>query len=358
MAQTALQERPANVADFAAPAQQLPAAKPNLAVVQAPQYPPKLVKAVVAIRRAIDPVKKAGEVVFGTTRYNYPKSDDVLDAILPMLNEHGVIVQQSEISRTLFENERTLAITYAYTLIDEDGNVWPEQIIRTGLGMVRDSKGNVDDKAANKASTQSEKYFYIKFFNIRTSDAAQLDNDAVAAGDIATEKQIAAPKPPKPGSAQAKALEGPREVMANSAQAWADAFIGCIDTAESQAELDKWVELNASKLEKLEAHPQESKRVDDAINSRMALLKAGKQTAPKPPKPGAAAPKAPAMPNPAENAAAWIEWLKTKFEGFKSYDEGESYWNGTVEPTLDGLPQDVIEDAMSVWNKFESVWAP
>src|SRR5262249_42886075 len=135
-----------------------------------------LAGALMAIRREISPVAKEGENTFH--KYKYVKSEDVIDEVQPLLAKHGVMIIQSEVSRTLVNNEAILAITYDYTVINADGEVWPDRPMRTGLALARDQKGIVDDKASNKASTQSEKYFLIKFFGIRTSDAAQNDNDA------------------------------------------------------------------------------------------------------------------------------------------------------------------------------------
>jgi hypothetical protein len=139
-------------------------------------YPPALAAALMAVRRAVQPVAKEGLNAFHG--YKYPKAEDVVDEVIPLLAEAGLFIVQSEVSRTLFQEERTLAVTYEYIIFNGNGDVWPDRPQRTGLGMVRDGKGTVDDKAANKASTQSEKYFYIKFFGIRTSDAAQTDNDS------------------------------------------------------------------------------------------------------------------------------------------------------------------------------------
>src|SRR4051794_29409654 len=97
------------------------------------EYPAKITKAIMAIRRTIQPVAKAGEVSFGKTQYRYPKADDVMDEVIPLLATHGLIITQSEIKQVLFEAERMLAITYAYSVVHEDGDVWPERIERTGL---------------------------------------------------------------------------------------------------------------------------------------------------------------------------------------------------------------------------------
>jgi hypothetical protein len=162
------------------PEKRLPAVRseaPPTVPAQAPTplvYPRAIAGALMAVRREISPIAKEGENTFH--KYRYVKSEDVIDEVMPLLTRHGLMITQSELSRTMLD--RTLAVTYEYIITNAEGDVWPDRVTRTGLANVQDSKGINDDKAANKASTQSEKYFYIKFFGIRTSDAAQNDNDA------------------------------------------------------------------------------------------------------------------------------------------------------------------------------------
>lgn len=332
-----------------------PTSKGGLALVPPPAeqfvqpeprtYPPKIAKALVAIAKEFGPVAKDGFNTFH--KYNYQKWDDVLDRVSTLLPKYGLIISQSEIARSLFENDQMMSITYAFTIVNDEGEVWPDRPVWSAVARARDQKGVSDDKSANKCHTQAHKYFLLHTFNIKTKEAVEDEADSET-----PDKQITAPKPPKPGSAEAAALEGPREIDANGAGPWADAFIHAIESANA-AETDLWVEKNGGKLGKLHNFPNEHKRVADAIARR--------KMAPKPPRPGAAAAPAPTanpMPNPVEDAAGWIVWLATKFNGFTSYEEGELYWNEIVSPTLDGLPQSVQEDAMGVWNRFEEKYAP
>lgn len=150
-------------------------------------YPRAIAAALMAIRRDITPIPKEGENTFH--KYRYVKAEAVIDEIVPLLTKHGIMITQSEISRTTLD--RTLAVTYEYIITNSEGEVWPDRPVRTGMANVQDSKGIADDKASNKASTQSEKYFLIKFFGIRTSDAAQVDGD----GDEPPEPPADKPKP-------------------------------------------------------------------------------------------------------------------------------------------------------------------
>lgn len=342
-------ERPALVETPVAP-------KSNLAVFTPARgeaagiYPRTIAKAITAIRREINPVAKDGKVEFGQVKYRYPKSDDVLDEVLPLLAHHGLNIVQSEVKQVLFETERMLAITYQFTVFNEDAEVWPERPERTGLAWVRSSRGEIDDKASNKASTQAEKWFYIKFFGIRTSDAAQLDNDAI----VPDAEQTAKPKPPKPGSAEAAALDGPRAVPTNGLAAadWVTGFIKEMETSADAAEVNQWLAANKNTLDKLEAaqFKAENLRITEAIDAR---IKALSPKPPKPPKPEATEqkPAAPAVPDVTADPKGWITWLGEKMNGFDTYETGETYWNERVQ-ALD-LSFDVQEDAMGIWRNFE-----
>jgi hypothetical protein len=154
-----------------APQPKTPAAKP-----EPKHFPPRLAKALLAITREIGLIGKEGRNDF--QRYNYARWEDINDKLSPLLAEHGILIIQSETSRSLLEeNDKgsTLAIVYEFTIVNEHGEQWPP-ITWTAISRLRDQKGITDDKAAAKCHTQAEKYFCIKQFKIRTSDA--IDNDA------------------------------------------------------------------------------------------------------------------------------------------------------------------------------------
>lgn len=349
-AQTATIERP-QVAEFAPPP-----ARGNLAVVpppasQYPQaeattaYPPKIAKALVAIAREFGPVAKDGFNSFH--KYNYQKWEDVLDRVSTLLPKHGLIISQSEIARSLFENDQMMSVTYAFTIVNEDGDMWPDRPVWTAIARARDQKGIPDDKAINKAHTQAHKYFLLHTFNIKTKETLEADAD----GEVSDSP----PKPPKPGSAEAKALEGPRPITGTgpNPQDWADAFTAKIETAESSAEIDQWIEINKDTLDRLEGA---AAAIHAGVMAKVAARR--KALNPKPPKPGAANAAPPVepkktMPDPTAEPAAFIQYLTDKFAAFQTYEEGETYWNDTAEPTLDGLDVIVKEDAFGVWRKFE-----
>ena len=179
MNETAVKERAEAALDAAdvheAPTPQLPAVvqerKPRLpATRKAPQYPAAIAKAIIAISSEIGAITKEGLNTF--QNYRYAKWEDVNEKLSPLLASHGLVIVQSEINRSLLEeNDKgsVLAIIYHFTIVNSEGEQWPV-IEWTGIARLRDSKGTTDDKAATKCHTQAQKYFCVKQFSIRVSE--------------------------------------------------------------------------------------------------------------------------------------------------------------------------------------------
>lgn len=210
---------PNNLPAIAEPARQ--ERKPRLPKIAAgPQaFPAKIAKAVIAITKDIGIIQKDGVNSF--QKYKYTKWEDINDKLSPLLAEHGLIIVQSEISRDLLEKGdkgSVLAIVYHFTLVNEDGDSWPE-VEWTAIARLTDAKGTTDDKAASKCHTQAEKQFCIKQFKIRTDDFVDADQHQTLpkkdARDIYTKLQAE------------------------------------IDTAESRVELGTWAKNNAERIEVL-----------------------------------------------------------------------------------------------------------
>jgi ERF superfamily len=139
-------------------------------------YPPKLAKAIIAVTKEVGRIQKDGTNKY--QQYQYATWENIVDKLSPLLAEHAIIINQSEVSRNLIEdNEKgsTLAVVYNFTIVNDEGDCWPD-ITWTALCRLRDGKGVTDDKAAAKCHTQAEKYFCIKQFKIRTND--RIDSDA------------------------------------------------------------------------------------------------------------------------------------------------------------------------------------
>ena len=142
-----------------------------------PAFPPHIAKAIIAITNAIGVIEKRGENEF--QKYRYARWEDIAEVLSPLLAAHGLIIVQTELSRSLLEqNDKgsTLAIVYNFTIVNQDGEFWPP-VEWTGIARLRDQKGITDDKAALKCQTAAEKSFCIKQFKIRSSDEDVLDGE-------------------------------------------------------------------------------------------------------------------------------------------------------------------------------------
>lgn len=146
--------------------------------VSPPQYPISVGKAIIAVQKAIGVIAKGGTNTF--QKYNYVKSQDIIEQLSPILAENDLILVQSEVERSMIERNAqgsVLGVVYEFTAVHAStGESWPP-IRWTSLARMMSEKGVLDDKAAAKAHTQAEKYFVIKLFKIRTDDIVDSDAD-------------------------------------------------------------------------------------------------------------------------------------------------------------------------------------
>jgi hypothetical protein len=142
-------------------------------------YAASIAKAVLSVSREVGTIQREGFNSF--QKYKYTRWEDINERLSPLLQKHGLIIVQSEINRSLLEeNEQgsVLAIVYHFTLVNgETGEQWPP-IEWTGIARLRDAKGVSDDKAATKCHTQAEKFFCVKQFKIVTDDMSAEDRHA------------------------------------------------------------------------------------------------------------------------------------------------------------------------------------
>lgn len=180
MADTSVQEGTATELPPEAPVPQLPAIRqerrPRVpASPKPPSFPSSIAKAIIAVSRDIGEITKAGRNTF--QNYNYAKWEDVNEKLSPLLAQHGLVIVQSEQSRSLLEeNDKgsVLAIVYHFTIVNEAGEQWPP-VEWTGIARLRNAQGVTDDKAATKCHTQAEKYFCVKQFKIRVAEENPAD---------------------------------------------------------------------------------------------------------------------------------------------------------------------------------------
>lgn len=222
-------------------------------------YSPKMAKAILAITREIQPVQKAGENTFH--KYMYAKWEDILEQLSPLIAKHGLIIMQNEVSHGQFEGVTMIAHTYDFTIINEDGDVWPDRPMITSICKIKDSKGMVDDKASSKCHTQAQKYMMTSMFKIRTADMADADADV----DSQPRKR---PVPSPSGHV------APHKVVGGeTAKDWVDLFLPKIALAKTSDELDEWDKLNSVTIDRVqEKSIDDYNRLVDALNARHAAI--------------------------------------------------------------------------------------
>lgn len=206
-------------------------------------YSPAIAKALLAITRELQPVAKAGVNSFH--KYAYPKWEDVLEELGPKLAQHGLIIMQSEVAHGGFATD-LIEVTYEFTIIHENGDIWPDRPQWTAICKVRDSKGVLDDKAASKCHTQAEKYALMKLFKIRTRDMDADDHDNDTPRQSGSGKRLVPSSTGKLPPHEIKTVEG------DTTSTWASRFIEKIKGAESDDEIGQWDVANGHHLDRLQ----------------------------------------------------------------------------------------------------------
>lgn len=225
-------------------------------------YPPKIAKAILKITREISPVKKAGVNTFHS--YQYPKWEDVLDELGPKISEAGLIVQMDEVAHAGFQDGRMMEATFEFTIINEDGDFWPDKPRITQMCKLIDAKGTLDDKAASKAHTQAQKYFLMQLFKIRVRDMAEDDLDY-------DPKKHAAPKRRMvPTSTGKVAPHYVATVDGDTAKSWSMRFLEHFNKSETEDECGQWDKLNDGLLNALSSKaPDTFNAVVDAMTAKI-----------------------------------------------------------------------------------------
>jgi hypothetical protein len=308
----------------------------------------KIAQAISAVMSEIGVIGKDGRNEFH--RYDYARMEDILQRLTPLMARHGLVVFQTEIDRTMFDEDRAVAVRYAFTIVHSSGEVWPEHPVQTGLSRCRDSKGGFDDKSFNKAHTAARKYFLLALFQIPTGD----DDDADKGGNDAPPQRTApksrVPSPPPPPSAPAE----PHAFSAASTSDWAGKMLDYIAAAKTAAEVLQWDAVNRDNLKLLaKKDPARLKTVMKAMKERREELTPDEIVTAD----GEIllADAMPSLKGPPEEVRKWVI---AKLMTFKEYDKAEAFWNGTVAPTeSDWFPPD-WEDLLGVWRKLEQRLAP
>jgi hypothetical protein len=126
---------------------------------------PKIFKAIIAAKKEVDAVPKNGATdQRGGAKYDYRKFDDVIDAVAPLMDKHGLLVVPNVVDRheRQVDTKHFVTLTMRYTLYAEDGS----SIEASAVGEAFD----VGDKASTKAQTVALRIFYCTTFNIPYKD--------------------------------------------------------------------------------------------------------------------------------------------------------------------------------------------
>ena len=216
---------------------------PRLPAVSSPPKPPvrskadlpvtgfsKIAGAIAAVMKELTPVKKEGK--HEHFNFKYAKMQDLMQELTPLMGQHGLAIIPTELEKS-WVDKQYVSVRYAFTIIHESGEVWPERPEWTGMSLALTHKGGVDDKCLNKCATAARKYFLLALFNIPTADMDDADKGSSDA-PRQPPKPTVAPKP-VPG---AKPHALPHDGMEMSH--WVTLYIAYLSACASKEELVKW----------------------------------------------------------------------------------------------------------------------
>lgn len=326
---------PVNLPQEAIPAAVLAAAKSTEIHAPAPKpepklYPAKIAAAIIKITRDIGKITKRGENTFH--KYAYAKWEDILDELAPLIATHGLIIIPNEVHHNVMETIATIAITYEFTIINEDGDVWPDKPRQTQLCKIRDNKGVIDDKAASKCFTQAQKYMMLALFKIRTQDMADAD-----AGDDQPVRRKR-PVPSSTGKLPPSVIE---IVDGEHPSAWAKRFIEAIGKADTETEIDAWDAANDKIITKVQSvNIDIFNQIVDALNANHERVK---------PKAAKTEEKT-ALPVIEDDERDWIDGLDGAFSGCEDTDSLDAEHARLMEPQRGKVSQAAWQKAIDLYD--------
>lgn len=338
----------------------------------------KIAEAISAVMGEIGIVGKDGQNKF--QNYKYAKMEDILQKLTPLIAKNGLAIIQTELDRSMFDNDSVIAIRYGFTIVHKSGEVWPDRPVQTGASRCRDSKGGFDDKSLNKCHTAARKYFLLALFQIPTGDEDTDPDDS--------RPQQRAPVP-SPNGAAARATEvrqqqaplptTPQTIPTDglSVQAWAPRFIACLVNAKTLAELTEWEKMNTQTLDKVdEKAPLVYESIVKSFQKRQAELSTGAASGPKsdagapaavsPPTQvapaasalAAAAAKPAGIPDAATQPDEFLKWADAELAKVIDPHSLEVMYNDYIEPQAAGLLPPDTEELLGLWRKHEARLAP
>ena len=183
-------------------------------------------------------------------KYKYATASDLADALQHLLSETGLVVIPHQRSMEVMAEGALLAIEFEFLVSHVSGDTLDQRPVFTGISGLRNSKGGVDDKAANKCLTTAMKYFCLHMFKIPTVDYDDPDKDASPPAPPTTE-----PKPAKRQQAPAAAKPADTKPVPNKQQLaeWVERQIRTVlpNLVEKRGEegLSEWSAEYSAKIE-------------------------------------------------------------------------------------------------------------
>ena len=293
----------------------------------------QITAAVAKVMSEVGTIQKTGFNKFHG--YHYASMADVFHAVTPLMGRHGIMYTQSEIEVKPIENNR-LAVLYEFVFSHSSGESLPPMRF-TSLVMARDSKGNYDDKALNKAHSNARKYVVVGLFNIPAGDFDEADSDENTNANRRQEKApVPGPSTPPPKEitpeAKARASEQatedgvPHRIVLGQGSGpdkWAMAFIRAIDKCASVDEIGEWDKANEPILQSLsDNYPGTYDMVSVAVTRRSEELEAA---------PRVAEPENP-MPDPKAEPVEALNWVADQLQQLQSAEAINAFWSQYVEP--------------------------
>lgn len=315
-------------------------------------YPPKIAKALLAVARKINPVEKAGVNDFHG--YAYPKWEDIRDELWPLINENSLIIIQNEKSHEGLTTDM-IAITYSFTILNEEDEVWPDQLEATAICKIRDGKGTLDDKAASKCRTQAEKNVMVQLFKIRTEEVYEVDNQGKVNRN--------SPRRPVPAPDGALAPHFVPIIAKEHPSAWAERFVAMLTHAKKPEDIDEWYAKNEAVFAKLQAKPEYQEVYDglvEAMDKRTIEIAPNPKDEKRQQGDDGGFPGDKAMPDIPENLRRTAplpvsdrdkEWLRSLEEAFQqctTTEELAAEQDSMMMPAKDTVPVHVWEAAVSI----------
>lgn len=330
--------------------------RPPATITTPPQMSaPNIAKGIVGVMRDIGVVAKTGTNEH--FKYSFARMEDITKRLTPLLAKHGIAIIPSEVSRS-FVDPSYISITYAFTIMHESGEVWPERPEYTGVSLAKSRNGVFDDKCANKCSTAARKYFLLALFQIPTGE----DDDADQGGnDAPPPKQSRVPSPPQEPTQAGRYME-PHAFKAATTADWAGKMLDYIAAAKTAAEVIQWDEFNRDNLQLLaKKDPARLKTVMAAMKDRKTELtpkevpaetvtKDGEVVSPKP--------KAEVIPDADADPEKFLAWADKAMATAKTLEELEAKYNGGIEIHAEGLFPPDREELLGIFQRHERRFEP